>query len=151
MILIEQFTKFRAHNAKERKLKQDIEKKQAKLRKMECSRNSSWIKTLLEPLAKAIAAKEGYKHWCIMGPFGLGNETSIWFYNTPEQYKNCEVDSITFRPDLWNDDEEEGFNPFGLKVKDYSQNTGAFPENSIGARNGGNFPSIIPPANADLD
>jgi hypothetical protein len=149
MILKEQFKKLNYHWGREEKYKREIAAKQEKLKKLENSKKSSWIDTLLHPLAVEIAAKIGRSKWEVMGPFGLGCETSIHFWDTPEQRKECNVDSLTFRPDLHFYEGRET-NPFGVQVKG-KKNTKTFKAGSIGELNGGNYPSIVPPADADLD
>lgn len=147
MQLKDNFAKLTQHWAKEDKLKQQIERAQKRLKKMDASPQSNWIDSLIKPLAKELMAATGKKMFDVMGPFGLMSETSIWLFDTEEQRAAVDVLSLTFRPDLHNPEE----NPFGIKVKDYSNKTEDYAFKTIGAINGMNFPSIIPPADATIE
>src|ERR1035437_10359942 len=52
-----------------------------------------WIDEILKPLAEELKTKIGKKHTDILGPFGITGHTSIWFYDTEEQRKECKVSS----------------------------------------------------------
>jgi len=117
-----------------------IERAQKLLRKYK--QKTSWVDTLLIPIAKAIIEKEGFFKFQTMGPFGLSCETSLWFWKTEEDYqayKNNDEDqfkrliSIQFRPMGYND--ENGRYRIGLAVTTHEK-THEYPEGSIGALNG---------------
>ena len=128
-----------------------IDKYEAKIKALENKKQklqdrNSWVSTLLKPLARQMCKALNTKHWEILGPFGLNCETSIWFWNTKEEHKECNVYSITFRPNINRDNPST----FGFTVKDYSVNTKRYASGTLGEVNGGNYPSIFPPDDADL-
>lgn len=75
----------------------------------------------LKPLIKGTVKIEIY------GPFGLGNECSIYFNGKNDKI----LASATFT--RYGD---------GYGIKDYSKNTGTYPKGSIGEMNGGNYNTI---------
>jgi hypothetical protein len=117
-----------------------IERAQKLLRRYK--EKSSWVETLLVPIAKAIVEKEGFFKFQTMGPFGLNCETSLWFFRRKEDYeayRNNEPDSLTpiisiqFRPVGYND--ENGRYRIGLSVTTHEKVV-EYPAGSIGALNG---------------
>lgn len=77
-------------------------------------------------LSKKIKGAVGFE---VMGPFGLGNETSIYFKSGDRKTKTLAGATFTRYGD-------------GYGLKDYSKNTGRFPKGSIGELNGGNYETI---------
>lgn len=145
MILQNKVAEFKAEEKKTDELKKRIERMTARYDKR--WKKSNWIKDFLEPFAEQLRMKLGYAKYAILGPFGIGCETSIWFYNTDEDYKKCYVTDLTLMPDFF----EESNNPCGIIVKNYKDVKQNYAENTIGALNGGNVGNVIPPADADLD
>jgi len=125
-----------------------IERAQKLLRKYKGK--TSWVDTLLNPIAKAIIEKEGFiSRFQVMGPFGLSSETSLWLWKTEEDYKaykNNDEDwtkrliSITFRPQGYSD--ENSRYRIGLAVVNRNENSGEYAEGTIGYANGFNRPQI---------
>ena len=120
-----------------------------KIAKMEEKNNrlrskSNWINTIIIPFAKEMCIELSKAKYEILGPFGIGSETSVWFFDTAQERKDCNVWSIIFRPDYHN------ANPCGVLIKDYNVSYNHYDKNTIGALNGFNYPSIKPPADADL-
>ena len=112
---------------------------------------NSWVEKLLQPFAKEMAVYLGKAKWEIMGPFGLANETSVWFYDTEEDRNDLSesnernILSITFRPDFDFDK-----NPCGIVVRT-DDAIESDKRDSVGGSSWNNYPSIvIPPADADL-
>jgi hypothetical protein len=125
-----------------------IERAQKLLRRYK--EKTSWVDTLLKPIAKAIIEKEGFisKHQ-VMGPFGLSCETSLWFWKTEEDYlsyKNNDEDwtkrliSVTFTPEGYYN--ENGKHRIGLAVLNRNENSGEYAEGTIGQINGFNHKRI---------
>jgi hypothetical protein len=86
----------------------------------------------LKKLAKAALPKiKGAVGFETYGPFGLGNECSIYFYGPGTEKKRKTLAGATFT--RYGD---------GYGLKDYSKNTGCFPKGSIGEMNGGNYNTI---------
>lgn len=118
-----------------------IERAQKLLRKYK--EKTSWVDTILKPIAKAIIEREGFiSKFQVMGPFGLTCETSLWLWKTEEDYqayKNNSEDwtkrliSIQFRPQGYND--ENGRYRIGLAVTTEKQ-IREYPKGSIGELNG---------------
>lgn len=117
----------------------EIERAQKLLRKYK--EKTSWVDTLLVPIAKAIIEKEGFFKFQTMGPFGLTRETSLWFFKTKEDYeayRKNEPDalkpiiSIQFRPVGYHD--EKGRYRIGLSVTTHEK-VEEYPAGSIGALN----------------
>lgn len=79
-------------------------------------------------LSKKIKGAVGFE---VMGPFGMDNETSIYFYAGERDSKRKPLAGATFA--RLGD---------GYGLKDYSKNTGQFAEGSIGELNGGNYKTI---------
>lgn len=88
----------------------------------------------LEKLGKAAMPHiKGAVDFKIYGPFGLGNECSIYFHakQKPGEKEPKTLAGATFR-----------YSKDGFCLKDYSQNTTQFPEGSLGALNGFNYRDI---------
>lgn len=77
-------------------------------------------------LSKKIKGAVGFE---VYGPFGLGNECSIYFKSGDRKAKTLGGATFTRYGD-------------GYGLKDYSKDTGRFPKGSIGEMNGGNFETI---------
>jgi heme-degrading monooxygenase HmoA len=136
----ELFNKLDAIEVKIAAKKKVIERAEKALRRME--KKSSWVQTLLVPIAKAIVEKEGFHSFQTMGPFGLTCETSLWFWKTKEDfkaYKNNAEDclkpllSIQFRPRGRRD--ENDVYQMRLVVTTHKR-IEEYPAGSIGALNG---------------
>lgn len=141
------FSDYLATQAKLDNYDKRIRKLEASKEKLYNSKKSSWINTLLHPLAKRIVEVKGFKNWEIMGPFGLGNETSLWFWNTEDERENYKVKSLTVRPYL----EPEEENHFGFRVVNTNSDTGAYGKNTLGALNDFNKTTEFPPVDADVN
>ena len=149
MILKDSFTTYRNFKAKITAKEDKIKLLEKQIRKLNNYPGASWVVAILHPLAIALAEATGRAKWEVMGPFGLGCETNIWLYDTEEERNGCNMDSITLRPDIF-PDSEGNINPFGVLVKDYGNKNNSYSDGSIGERNGFNYSSIQPPADADL-
>ena len=88
----------------------------------------------LQPLANAVLTKFPGMAVEIAGPFGLSSTSSITIYDPALGPDHGEICWLQFR---FNNETRE------LSFVDYSQNTGDFPEGSIGAVNGLNYPSVV--------
>jgi len=143
MILKLKTAEFRLEGEKIEAMRLKIERLKARYNKRDDKHR--WIKWIAEPLARELCMRLGRKHWEVLGPFGLSCSTSIWLYDTKEDREALKLDSLTFRPDLRNED-----NPFGIRVVDYTVNTKQYPDNTLGAVNGMNHPEVVPPADADI-
>lgn len=126
----------------------EIEKAQKLLRRYKGK--SSWVDTLLKPIAKAIVEKEGFiSKFQVMGPFGLMSETSLWFWKTQEDYQaykdndeswSGRLISVTFRPQGYYD--EKGRFRIGIAVVNRNENSSEYAEGTIGHLNGFNYKEI---------
>ena len=73
-----------------------IDKLEEKKKAIELKINNEWrkdfgdIKLIYKPLAEAICKKMGIKYYTIYGPFGLDNETSIFFSNVSQKPSKSE-------------------------------------------------------------
>jgi len=95
----------------------------------------SWIKCLIEPIAKGMKQKMPGLSYSILGPFGIGARTSIHFNRNDEFQK-----MITFEP---------GRLP-QLCVVDHTVNTKQYRPGTIGAMNGFNYRTVPVPENATI-
>ena len=117
------------YNARVRRLKKLIAAHEKTLRKLE-HEQKGWIEGVLTPLAERISAELGGMEWEVYGPFGLGAETSVYFFpgNGRDICKD-ETYEITVYPQM---SKERGFYltyDTGVRSNDY-------PEGSIGWLNG---------------
>ena len=123
------------YQAKIDHLKHLIESHERAIRKLQDK--GSWIDAVVKPLAREISVRLGpstelpYHDWKIYGPFGLGNETTIYFFCTEEHnIVKGETYSLTLHPN---------FTDAGLRL---TYNTGEKNDNyapgSIGWLNGFN-------------
>lgn len=142
-ILREQWKKIEDIESRIKVYEKRIEKLEAQKKKVSAN-HKGWIDLLLPPLAEELKTELGKAHYELLGPFGLTAETSIWFYDTKEERDSYVFPSLSIRPDLFNDD-----NSFGISIKGAEGND-EYPKNSIGAVNGMNYSSIIPPKDADV-
>ena len=143
------FANYKATQKKIENLDEKIKALQKKRDKIYHSNKYSWVDTLLHPLAKELAAKLNYKYWEIMGPFGLGCETSIWLWPVKDSKNSNHFDnliSLTVRPIL---DEREG-NYFGFEVKT-NEKINKYPNGSIGEANSENYVHVMPPEDATIE
>lgn len=134
------------------KKQEEIEKAEKLKRRYE--ERANWVQALLHPIAKAIIEREGFiPHFQIMGPFGLTCETSIWMWETEEDYLAYNdrehpnhnnwakiVKSIQFRPQGYYD--ENNNYRLGLAVVNHKEESKEYPKGSIGERNGFNRKQI---------
>jgi hypothetical protein len=121
---------------KAKKAKERAEKKYNDLWKL------SWIDLLVRPIALQLAKHFPGRKMEILGPFGLGCETSVWFkQNKPGVDENKLFDikggikAITFRPG----DLKQG----ELRIVKRDEDNGSCPKGSIGAVNGFNHPTVL--------
>ena len=111
-----------------------IERLKKQISKLE--KKNHWIKVIVEPIAQELSRILDLPVWEILGPFGICCETSIHLSKDEETHKQCKLrKSITFVP-LFNYQE----NDYKIGVRDYSVNTGKFPQGSLGDVNGMNHP-----------
>jgi len=134
------------HHRKRKEFEEQIEILNSKLGKLE---HPSWIKEIIEPIAKELNKFLPNFHYEILGPFGICAEVAIHFYKNgttdKNRFKRGNCKSITFRPrDLMGPEN-------ALAVKDYSKNTKEFLKDTIGEMNGMNYPDIIISDNMDIE
>jgi hypothetical protein len=108
--------------------------------------NTSWIENILHPLAAYLKDEFKAHSYETCGPFGLSCETSIWLWPDQKSRDDRNLDnviSLTLVP-FWeySNDMHRDIIGMNFSVKDYSKNTGKFPEKSIAALNGGNYKNI---------
>lgn len=127
---------YREHRNKEKRYEAAIEAKQAKLDKLRKSKKHYWKTAIVDPLAEILREALGYETVNVSGPYGLGSECYVTF----NEDKESEVYFVV-RPDYNNPQ-----NLIGISVKS-NVSTGNYEDNTIGAVNGFNYESIIPPAN----
>lgn len=76
-VLKDLYDSYKKHDAHVRKLEAELEETQRKLCKLR--KNGGWYNRCLVPLAKLLAKKLKMTY-SIYGPFGLGAETTIYFF-----------------------------------------------------------------------
>lgn len=142
------FASYKATEEKISKIDERLTVLQKKRDKIYKSKKYSWIDVLLHPLAKELSVKLGYKYWDIMGPFGLGCETSIWLWPTKADHTkdSKQMVSLTVRPVL----HEIDGNYFGFEVQTH-ESINSYPKGSIGELNGFNHKFIMPPKDATIE
>lgn len=116
----------------------DLEKKEERLK------YPHFIEGIIEPIGKEISKRKGLT-FQVLGPFGLGCETSIHF--TKKNFKGkrkkhfvCDY-SLTFRP-VENYDENNKFKKQFVELVDYSKNTNEYKQDTLGDLNGFNYKTI---------
>ena len=99
----------------------------------------SWIEMVVEKIAKEMQKEFPDRHFEILGPFGMNNETSIHFYKNgigeKEKFARDNCLNIAFVPSFDN-------GSFELAILDTETDTHEFPDGSIAALNGANHPKI---------
>ena len=106
----------------------DLRKKIAALEKERSDDNYPHFLNFLTRFGKRLKPLiKGATKIDIYGPFGLGNECSIYFSDKNEKI----LASATFTS-----------NGEGYGIKDYSKNTGTYPKGSIAEMNGANYNTI---------
>ena len=107
---------------------EQIRKKIEALKKEEEELKYPYFSEWLEKFAtRLIPHIKGATRIETFGPFGLGNETSVYFYDKSDVV----LGSACFR-----------HGADGYELKDYSKNTGKFPSNTLGAAHGLNYETI---------
>jgi hypothetical protein len=107
--------------------KEAIEKQ---LSDLKYPRFSDYLKRLAKAVLPHVKGATGYT---IMGPFGLGSETSLYFItNKKKSFPENSLGGLTFT--------SIGSGGYGLL--DYSQNTNKFAKGTIGEMNRMNHPTI---------
>lgn len=150
MVLTDNFKKYQAHLIKVDNLKKKREQIELDIKELEAKKGDSWIDALVHPLAEALKKSTGAKKWEVYGPYGLASETIIYVYI--DEGENEITKCLTVVPDFhYSDPKTNNTNPWGFRVKDFKKKTGSFPPGSVGARNGGNFASYVPPVHADIE
>ena len=86
MTMEELYSGYTAYNEKIQAKEEKIKRLKAQVAKLE--NKGGWIRLILHPLAKAISAELGGLQWEIYGPFGLGAETTVYFF-TEEGHDIC--------------------------------------------------------------
>lgn len=131
MEIYAEFNKQQAeYNARVQRLERLIAAHKKTLRKLE-HEEKGWIEGVLIPLAKRISTELGGMEWDIYGPFGLGAETSVYFFPDNSRRDICkdETYGITLYPQM---SEERGF----YLTYDTGRRSNEYPEGSIGWLNG---------------
>ncbi|MBQ8409096.1 MAG: hypothetical protein IJY39_09575 [Clostridia bacterium] len=114
-----------------------------------------WVKCLLEPLAELLMPLLGCDKYRILGPFGLRNETSLWFIKPNSTAQYCDYSlSFTVRCEYNDDDDYKGVycSPSMKNVRLFyntGRRTNIYPQGSIGELNG--FDVIEAPLPDDVD
>lgn len=138
-------TKRTNYNETKRKLEEKIARLNKKLTKNEKNYPYS-IQDILEPLAREIKSRCGFKAFEIYGPFGLENETSIYFANegVDGDIKICEVETwgLTVRPQ-YGDNGVDGYTYWN------GETTNKFAPGTIGELNGYNQVFVELPMDID--
>jgi len=146
-MLQEIYDGYKAHAAKEAKEERLIALHQKRLRKLE--NKGGWCNLVLKPLAQKISEALGGMPYEIYGPFGLGAETSVYFFPSGVigDITKAENYGITLHPHFR---EGEGSPEERFYL---SYNTGErrndYPRGSIGWLNG--FNNVEAPLPDDLD
>jgi hypothetical protein len=140
---IHEYTKrLNNYNTERQKIRDKIEQRKAQIKRLERKLDQlecpSWIDDILRPIAEAMLKElPGYDRFAILGPFGIGADTSIHFYkegvDDREMLEGDNCLSITFTPDDLADGK--------LSVKDFTKNTGRFSPGTIGELNRMNYPN----------
>lgn len=118
------------HYKKEEELEKQIAVLEAKKKRMRYPHILDYLNKLGKACLPKIKGAIGFK---VYGPFGLGNECSIYFHSKQKDKSgdNKTLAGATFT--RYGD---------GYGLKDYSKNTGRFAKGSIGELNGMNNPTI---------
>lgn len=100
------------------------------------------IEKIIKPIGEALLATMPGCEMRVLGPFGLSNQVSVWFYKkgTPDREQAIRSRSINFVYDC----------KAGVLVQDVTKDTKQFKPNTIGEMNGGNHPNVAIPADATL-
>ena len=134
-MLNELYAKYQEHGAKERKIEALIAKHQKRLKKLQ--EKGGWYQQVLVPLAEALS-KELNMPYDIYGPFGLGCETSVYFFPSGKIGDIVKEDtySITVHPSSrpWQTPFEDRF----YLTYNTGEETNEYPEGTIGHWNGFN-------------
>lgn len=150
----------KAREAQQRRWEK-IHKLEEKKEAIELKINNEWrknfgdIKLIYEPLAEAICQKMGVKYYEIYGPFGLDNETSIYFSNESKKPSKSKKLGLRRPIDICNVDTyglydlvTRGKN--GMEIHYATgEETNEFEKGSIGYYNG--FNRIRKPLSDNLD
>lgn len=141
--------KLSRYYTRERQLKNQIDKTQKSL-EAHNKKYPHFIENLLKPIAEDLQQFFPNRYYEILGPFGLGCETSIHFYknkakkakDNKEYHAMWDADknfckSVTFRPLELKKGE--------LVIVNYKKNTGEFKKGTIGEINGLNHPTLPMP------
>ena len=145
-VLSEIYKHYGEHGKKEERLEKLILKHQRTLKKLQDK--GGWINLCLVPLANKISERL-HMPYEIYGPFGLGAETSIYFYpnGKVESLMKAETYGITIHPAC-----RDGEGSFADRFY-FSYNTGEkrnlYAQGTIGEMNG--FNNVEAPLPDDLD
>lgn len=137
-MLEELYAKYREHGAKERKIEALIVKHQKRLKKLQ--EKGGWYQQVLVPLAEALS-KELNMPYDIYGPFGLGSETSIFFFPSGKigSLVNEDTYGITLHPSFRpTDDYSIPFEDRFYLTYNTGEKINEHPEGTIGCLNGFN-------------
>lgn len=138
-----------------------VHKLEEKKKILELKINKEWrknfgdIKLIYTPLAAAICQKMGIKYYAIYGPFGLDNETSIFFSNVSQKPSKSEKLGLCRPIDICNVDTyglydlvTRGENEMEIHYAT-GEETNEFAKGSIGYYNG--FNRVRKPLPDNLD
>ena len=131
------------YEAKEKKIKQRIERAEKQLAKLKYPTRSN---RLIVPLAKALMEKCGFLYYEIYGPFGITSETTLYLSNIKGKNGGidiCEVEtwSLTFQ---WRYDNNKL-----IPLVWTGESSGEYREGTIGYYNGMNH--VLVPLPDDID
>lgn len=121
---------YKNYKAKQEKLEAQKEQIEKRLKNMRYPHLTKYLEKLGKAALPRIKGAVGFK---IYGPFGLGNECSIYFHAKLKrgQKEPKTLASATFR-----------YSADGFCLKNYNKKTGSYPENSLGALNGFNYEDL---------
>lgn len=120
-----------------------IERLEKKIKRLR-NEAPSWVGSLIKPIAEAMAAELNQRVE-ISGPFGLGCNVLVFFYD-PADSEPTERQTPTGYLKFTDRDLENG----EVALRDYTKDTGGFGPNSIGRMNDLHQPHIPIPTDADL-
>lgn len=110
------------------KLRKEISDLEAKKDRMRYPHFIEYLKKLGKQILPKIKGAVSFE---VAGPFGLGNECSLWFYGPGTEKTRKVICGASFR--RYGD---------GYGLKDYSKKSNRFPKGSIGEMNGMNYRTI---------
>ena len=105
--------------------------------------SNHWTDNILKPIGEHIKTELNGFSVETVGPFGLSCNVSLWIFKTEQAAKDRDINnmfSLSVNPS-WDYSTDGKQQEIGIHftIKDYSKKIHDYPENSMGAQNGGNF------------